>query len=160
MVTIGFREVTIGPTSLVESGANIFTQVTTNLASYFSAAELEAGVVLVEVDSVTSPLSTASAANVVTFIDVQVTKKSKTAVCALSDSDLVYWKRVYGGAGANATCINFQTSHVWPNDGKIQKSRAWSIDKNSPNIYCSIKSDNQNAVRDCSMRLLFAFKTP
>jgi hypothetical protein len=160
MPSIGFREVTVSSINLVESAANTFTQYTVNLSNFFSTAELEAGVVPVEVDTLVSPISTASGANVATYIDVQLTKNSKSAMCGLNDSDLLFIKRVYGSAGANATCINFQSSHVWPNDGKIQKSRSFTVSKTSPYLYAAIKADNQANVRDASMRILCAYKIP
>lgn len=153
---IGLREVVVPSTSLVEGAANTFTQVTTNLSNYFSKAELEKGITLVEAEYSVGQLGAANAANTVTRSMIQVTKLSKTALCDISDSDLLSFHLTFGCSGAAAGCLNFQEARVWPR-GPIVKPRQYVVDKNSPYIYSAIASTNQAAALSGSVRLVFAF---
>lgn len=144
---------------VVEGGANTFAQETVNLKDEgISDDDLDKGVVLLNADIKINYLGDAAAANTQLLSRGQVTKDSQTVLINPNNSDLLYTKWLEGAAGAAVGCINFSTAHRWPNNGSPPIDRREPISRNSPYVYCSMKSTGLAAANNGWFVLTFGIR--
>jgi hypothetical protein len=164
MTSVIYREV---HTSVTESAANTYTETALALTSYFTAKELENGVIPVGGEIYIPLNDAASGANTRVKMEAHVAKKTKTAVGMFSDVDVLMHKALHGYAGASANLMHFMAPYEWPKrddaEGKIFSAlRAAKVDKDNPNtaVYCGCKSLNLAAVAAYTFKVKFAVIVP
>jgi hypothetical protein len=158
-MALKFIEIPISPADLVEAVAGTLKEVTVNVSTFVNNVILKLGAYLAEVH-LFGELGTASGANVVTKIHLQVSKEScATALLDFSNANLL-WRKIIRGVSAGAAAEVHQAGSLKFPEGTgygVHGGRSSRIDPSKPYLYVSIRGINQAAVVSAGGCLIIAY---